>query len=201
MRACGVIAAAGGSSRMGLPKALLPFSTDVFFVTRIAEVFTAAGLDPVVVTVPDALPVARRIHRQLEHLPVVTTRNERGDQALTGSVLTALMHAPDADAVVVAPVDCPFVDVSLVQTLLAALRLGVAAVPNVDGERGHPVVFARPAFELLWSAGDRGGPRAVLEALGPDVIDVPWSDARVCEDVDTPEDYERLFGKAPRLRR
>lgn len=201
MRVCGLVAAAGTSSRMGLPKALLPFSTDVFFVTRVAEVFVAAGLEPVVVTVPDHDNEARRIARQLEHLPVVTTRNERPASALTGSVTTALLRAPDADALVVAPVDCPFLDVTLVQTLLVALRLGVAAVPNVDGERGHPVVFARPAFELLWSAGDRGGPRAVLSALGPDVIDVPWSDPRVCEDVDTPEDYERLFGRAPPLRR
>jgi molybdenum cofactor cytidylyltransferase len=195
-RAAGLIAAAGSSARMGTPKALLPFAGDVVFVQRLAEIFVAAGLDPVIVTVPDDRMIARDIRRRLDHLPLIVTRNERPADGLTGSVITALEHAAEAEALVLSPVDCPFVDVALVQTLVIALRLGAAAVPNVDGKRGHPAVFTRPTFELLWSAGARGGPRGVLEALGSDVVDVPWSDPRVTDDVDTPEDYQRLFGRA-----
>jgi molybdenum cofactor cytidylyltransferase len=180
---------------MGVPKALLPYGDEMVFVQRIAEIHVAAGLDPVVVTVPNT-DDAYAIERRLEHLPIVLSKNDKPELGLTGSVVTALTHAIDADALLVAPVDCPFLDVALVQTLVIALRAGMAAVPNVDGDRGHPVIFARPVFELLWSCGDRGGPRAVLDALGPDVVDVPWSDPRVCDDVDTPQDYERLFGRS-----
>ncbi len=198
MRVGGLIAAAGSSTRMGACKALLRFSDGVCFVQRLAEVFVAAGLDPVIVTVPDAF--ADSIARRLEHLSVSTVGNERPAEGLTGSVITALAHAPDAEALVIAPVDCPFADVALVQALLAGLRHGLqrgapAAVPVVDGKRGHPVVFARPAYEVLWTCGADGGPRAVLDALGDDVVEVPWSDPRVCDDVDTPADYARLFGR------
>ena len=195
MRIAGVIAAAGASTRMGACKALLPFSDNVVFVQRLAEVFTAAGLDPVVVTVPDAEPEASNIERHLTHLRVTTSENERPGDGLTGSVITGLLHAVDAEAIIVVPVDCPFADVSLVQSLLIGLSMGMAAVPLVEGRRGHPVAFSRPTFELLWSAAALGGPRGVLDALGADVIEVPWSDPRVCDDVDTPEDYQRLFGR------
>lgn len=197
MRAVGVIAAAGRSSRMGMNKALLPFSRGKVFVSRIADVMLAAGLAPVVVTTPDDEETAAVIAAHLIEVPAQPMKNEWPERGLTGSVLTALASAPDADSVVLTPVDCPFIDVTLVHALLVALRRGVAAAPVVSGVRGHPVAFARPAFELLWSAADRGGPRAVLDALGDDVVDVPWIDPRVCEDVDTPEDYERLFRRAP----
>jgi CTP:molybdopterin cytidylyltransferase MocA len=183
---------------MGECKALLPYrlrAGEVPFVQRMAEVFVAAGLDPVVVTLPEAEADVARIERSLEHLPLITTKNDRPALGLSGSVTTALLHAVDADALLIAPVDCPFVDIALVQSLLIALRVSVAAVPVVDGQRGHPVAFLRPTFELLWSCGDRGGPRAVIDALGGDVFEVPWSDPRACDDVDTPEDYERLFGR------
>jgi molybdenum cofactor cytidylyltransferase len=201
VRTAGLVAAAGASTRMGTCKALLPFySEDTCFVDRIARVMLNAALAPVVVTVPSG-PDAGAIAHRLAELPVVCSENDRPKDGLTGSVVTALAHARDCEAIVIAPVDCPFVDVELVRALLAGLRLGVAAVPYVDGTRGHPVAFARPTFELLWACAGRGGPRSVLDALGPDVIEIPWSDPRVADDVDTPADYERLFGtKLPPFR-
>ena len=193
MRVAGVVAAAGASTRMGACKALLQFSDGVCFAQRLAEILVAAGVDPVVVTLPP--PFADTIERHLEHLPLVTSPNQRPDQGLSGSVVTALLHATDAEALVVAPVDCPFADVSLIQALLIGLRRGVAAVPVVGAHRGHPVVFGRAAFDLLWTCAPLGGPRAILEALEGDVVEVPWSDPRVCDDVNTPADYERLFGR------
>ena len=194
MKAAALVAAAGASSRMGKCKALLPFGNGVVFARRIAEVYLNAGCAPVVVTVPDA--EADAVRAQLVGLPVLVGKNAHPEQGLTGSVMTALSHAASAEALLISPVDCPFVDVILVHTLMAALRRGVAAVPVVGDLRGHPAAFAKPAFELLWDAGNRGGPRAVLEALGDDVFLVPWSDPHVCEDVDTPDDYERLFGRS-----
>lgn len=192
-RAAGLIAAAGSSARMGTCKALLPYAGETAFVERIAQVFLTAGLNPVIVT----LPVGEdgwRVEQALALLPVLCVPNEHADEGLAGSVKTALAHAPDAEALVVTPVDCPFLDVELVRSLVLLLRTAAAAAPEVDGSRGHPVAFARATFELLCTCAARGGPRAVLDALGGDVALVPWSDPQVLEDVDTPEDYLRLFG-------
>ncbi|MBI1944420.1 MAG: nucleotidyltransferase family protein [Deltaproteobacteria bacterium] len=192
-RAAGLIAAAGSSARMGTCKALLPYAGATTFVERIAQVFLAAGLDPVIVTVPpddDGL----RVEQALAHLPVVCATNELPEDGLSGSVVTALRHAAEPDALVLTPVDCPFLDVELVRSLLLLLRTAPASAPEIDGARGHPVAFSRATFELLLTCANRGGPRAVLDALGADVAMVPWSDRNALEDVDTPEDYQRLFG-------
>lgn len=192
-RAAGLIAAAGSSARMGVCKALLPYAGEAVFVERIAQVFLAAGLDPVIVTVPGGED-GWRIEQCLSQLPVMCTPNEAPDDGLTGSVVTALRRAAESEALVVTPVDCPFLDVELVRSLLLLLRTAAAAAPEVNGVRGHPVAFSRTSYELLITCASRGGPRAVLDALEGDVALVPWSDPHVLEDVDTPEDYLRLFG-------
>lgn len=192
---------------MGTCKALLPYASSISFARRLCEVYLVAGADPLVVTLPDAREDEGRMRADLNGLPLVLARNESPALGLSGSVAAALTHAVDVDALLLSPVDCPFVDAGLVHALVAALRTGVAAVPVLatssermvaarpQAVRGHPAAFERAAFELLWSAGDRGGPRAVLDALADDVVEVPWSDPRVIEDVDTPEDYERIFGR------
>ena len=192
-RAASLIAAAGSSARMGCCKALLPFAGATLFVERIAHVFLVAGLDPVLVTVPPG-DDGERIEQALSRLPVLCARNEEPELGLSGSVMTALRHAAEPDALVLTPVDCPFLDVELVRSLVLLLRTAAAAAPEVGGARGHPVAFSRATFELLLTCAPRGGPKAVLDALGGDVALVPWSDPRVVEDVDTPEDYLRLFG-------
>lgn len=192
-RAAGLIAAAGSSARMGTCKALLPFSGTTTFVERIAHTFLAAGLDPVVVTVPEGAD-GDRVAQSLSQLPVLCAANEAPALGLSGSVQTALRHAGDAEALVFTPVDCPYLDVELLRSLLLVLPTAAASAPEVGGQRGHPVAFARTTWELLLTCAARGGPRAVLDALGGDVALVPWSDPHVLEDVDTPEDYLRLFG-------
>jgi len=192
-RAAGLIAAAGSSARMGACKALLPYAGATSFVERIAQVFLAAGLDPVIVTVPPGED-GGRVEQALASLPVVCAHNELPEQGLAGSVVTALRHAAEPDALVLTPVDCPFLDAELVRSLLLLLRTAPAAAPDVDGVRGHPVAFSRATYELLLTCASRGGPRAVLDALGSDVAMVPWPHRNVLEDVDTPEDYQRLFG-------
>lgn len=177
---------------MGQCKALLPLSGATTFVERLAHVFLTAGLDPVLVTVPPGED-GKRIQQALSQLPVMCVENEAPELGLSGSVLTALRHAAEPDGLVLSPVDCPFVDAELVRSLLLLLRTAVAAAPEVAGVRGHPVAFSRATFELLLTCAARGGPRAVLDALGPDVALLPWPDPRVIEDVDTPEDYERLL--------
>jgi molybdenum cofactor cytidylyltransferase len=203
MRFAALVAAAGMSSRMGTCKALLPYAPNISFARRLCEVYLVAGADPVVVTLPESRDDEGRVRADLNGLPVLLARNEAPGLGLSGSVAAALTHATDVDALLLSPVDCPFVDAGLVHALVAALRTGVAAVPVLatssterpESVRGHPAAFERAVFELLWSAGARGGPRAVLTALASDVVEVPWSDPRVVEDVDTPEDYERIFGR------
>ena len=64
-------------------------------------------------------------------------------------------------------------------------------VPQIDGQRGNPVLFDRDTFsELKMLAGERGG-RALFSRYRKEWV--PWHDARMLLDIDTAEDYSRLL--------
>lgn len=191
MKVAGLVAAAGRSERMGRTKAVLPLGGDTF-VTHLSRVLLRAGLAPVVVTVPEP-PDGALVERALARLDVVATRNDAPAEGLIGSVKTALRHTPDAGGLLLCPVDMPFVTTALVQRLVAALDEGaLAATPWVQDARGHPVALGAALFDELLAAGD-GGVRAVLASRDDEVARVPWGDARVLSNLNTPEDYERAF--------
>lgn len=192
MKRAAVIAAAGRSTRMGRPKALLPIGEKDVFVTHLARVLLATNASAVVVTVPEP-PDDEEVTQALSSLDVLVTRNLYPDDGLAGSLATALERLPDdVDALVVCPVDMPFVTVELVEGLCALVEKGaVAAVPVVSGARGHPVVVGRELFREVRECAAEGGLRAVLSRH--DVRELPWSDALVLENLNTPADYERVM--------
>lgn len=194
MKLGALVAAAGRSERMGRTKALLPLGQETF-VTHLTRVLLRSGAAPVVVTVPEP-PEGAGVERALADVRgVVVTRNLAPTEGLAGSLATALASLEeDVDALVLCPVDMPFVTTSLVKKLVAAVEGGaLAAVPFVAQERGHPVVFARALFEELAGCAREGGARGVLERHDDDVALVPWGDPRVLVNVNTPEDYDRVM--------
>ena len=189
LRVAGLIAAAGSSTRMGRTKALLPWGARTF-VESLVHAFMEAGLSPVYVTVPDDDVTVRDL---LRDSPVRILTNPEPRLGLSGS-LRAMhndlrAHGESVDALMLTPVDAPVTTSTLVRTLVDALHHSPAhdaAVPMVAGQRGHPVMFRASCFAALHDAGESGGPRAVLDALGTRVLHVAWHDARVLVDVDTP---------------
>lgn len=196
MKLAGLIAAAGRSERMGRAKALLPIDDEVF-VTRLARVLASSGASPVVVTVPEP-PDDAPVSRALASLDVVVTRNERPDDGLAGSLATALARVPpDAQGLVVCPVDMPFVTEDLVRALAGlALEGALAAVPVVEAAWGHPVVVARALFDEVAACAAEGGLRAVLERHEGEVARLSWHDERVLSNLNTPDEYARASARA-----
>src|SRR6266516_3880827 len=84
---------------------------------------------------------------------------------------------------------------TLERLLEAYRRAGAPAVmPSFAERRGHPVIWDQALFpELVTSeAATRHGARAVLTAHEQEIVTVPVDDPAVIDDLNTPEDYERL---------
>jgi molybdenum cofactor cytidylyltransferase len=107
-------------------------------------------------------------------------------------------EASDLEGVLVTPVDVPAVSAATIRTLLAAARGSRAAIvrPVYGAVHGHPVIFKRGVFDELRRADAGEGARSVVRRDPSRVVDVPVDDAGVVYDVDTPADYERLFGES-----
>ena len=189
----GVILAAGDSSRMGSPKALLSTPDGRTFVVSIADTFARAGLD-------DTFVVTGRDHDQiaaaLSDVPVRVVRNPDPARGQLSSLLTAMETAvrPETEALVVTLVDVPLLSVDTVRLVVSEWRRTRAPVvrPAIGGRHGHPVVFDRRVFEELRQAPLDAGAKVVVRRYAAELLNVPVTDTGCLIDVDTPRDYEAL---------
>ena len=186
----GVVLAAGLSRRMGQAKLLLPLG-DQAVIRRTVEGVLASGVDTVVV-------VTGREHRALAEtlagLPVELAVNPHPEAGQGGSIGVGIAALPaGTEAALIVLGDQPFLPAEVIRALIAArARTGKAIVaPRYRDGRGNPVLFARQVFpELLGIAGDQGA-RSVVERDPARVALVDF-DFPMPQDLDTPEDYDRL---------
>ena len=195
----GIVLAAGASSRMGRPKALLPIGTETF-VSRVCRVLAEGGVDDVIVVVgPETSDVRHALDRAGIRARVV--ENPWRDQGQLTSLQVGLTAAdrPGVEGVLVQLVDAPLVAPSTVRAVLETFRRTRAPIvrPAVGARHGHPVLFARSVFDELRAADPALGARTVVRAYAARGVDVPVDDPGACQDIDRPDDYERLIGKFP----
>jgi molybdenum cofactor cytidylyltransferase len=187
----GIILAAGASTRMGQPKPLLLWRGEPF-IRHIARTALGAGLSPIVIVVGAHTP---EIRAAVADLPVTLIHNPDWEAGQSTSVRCGLQALPDSiGSAVFLLADQPQIPIELVKALKDqhAHTLSPIVAPLIDDRRGNPVLFDRVTFADLQSiTGDVGG-RAVF-AKHP-IAYVPWHDASLLLDVDTPEDYQRLRG-------
>jgi CTP:molybdopterin cytidylyltransferase MocA len=179
---------------MGSPKALLDF-LGVPFVVRILEALEALEVKTrVVVLGPDA----PRIQPFLASHDCIIVENPDPETGPVASLRAALraLRPLQPHAMLVWPVDLPHVRVTTVERVLEAHRRTKApvVVPTFAERRGHPVLWGSALFgELLENpAATREGARAVLHEHVQELVGVPVDDPAVIDQVNTPEDYERL---------
>ena len=195
-----IILAAGDSTRMGTPKALLPDPDGRPFVARVVRTFAGASVRHVIIVtgsqhaaivdviVADGSPVT----------PVFVT-NSQPSLGQLGSLRIGLAAATklDVDGVMVTPVDIPMVRPSTVRELIRVWEGTRAPIvrPAVGERHGHPVLFARVVFDALRFAPLTLGARTVVHAWGDRLVNVPVDDPGCLFDIDTPADYDTIVGK------
>jgi CTP:molybdopterin cytidylyltransferase MocA len=198
-----IILAAGESSRMGSPKALLTDRSGESFVARIVTTMRDAGVDEcIIVTGRHHDEIAQAVDSlRLQPKPQIVRNDDPGRGQLS-SLWTGLNACPrGTDAVAVTLVDVPFVTVETVRAVIDAwARTGAPIARASFGERrGHPVIFDRTLFDELRHAPLDVGARAVLSAHYDAIVNVAVDDPGCLVDVDTPADYKRAVeGPTPR---
>ena len=196
-----VVLAAGQSKRMRRTKQLLPLGGSTI-LGRVIETFRESKVDRIVLVVGSGSAAVKR-SLDLAGVKTVTNRAFRG--GMSGSLKAGLQEIQaEADAVIVALGDQPFVSPKTVDLLIQAyLREKPAVVlPLYRGRRGNPVLFDRSLFgELLGITGDVGA-KSVVRRNESELLEVEVEDEGVVIDIDTPADYANgISREAPRGRR
>jgi molybdenum cofactor cytidylyltransferase len=192
-----VILAAGASTRMGEPKALLPASDGRLFVVRIAHALLAAGLDDIViVTGNDHDAIAAAVDDGRLRVRPRLARNPDPARGQLSSLWTGMDAAltTRSEGLMMTLVDVPMVNVSTILRVIETWRRTRAPIvrPAIGDRHGHPVIFDRALFRALREAPLEGGAKTVVRAHEPQLVNVLVDDEGCLVDVDTREDYEAL---------
>lgn len=178
--ACALLAA-GQGTRFGEPKAEAKLPSGERFLDAVVRVATEAGLSPVVAVVQASVAVPAPALELVNSQP-------RSEQSASLRLALARLANDPAHAVVVWPVDHPFVLLSSVLALADAFKRTRAPIvlPVYQGRRGHPVLFARAVWQDLMTSS--GGARTVVHAHAAHVVEVVVPDEGVTRDIDTRSD-------------
>lgn len=192
-RVAAVLLAAGESSRMGRPKALLPWMGTTLVAYQVGQL-RLAGADPVVVVLGHQEErVAAAVGDPAGVIPVANPAFRQGKSTSIRLGVEALPE--DVDAILLLAVDQPRRAETL-RLLIAAHLEGsrVITAPAYRGRRGHPPVLSSTLrWELVSLSEGQRGLREVMHRHLSDTLEVPLETPEVLFDLNTPEQYREAL--------
>ena len=188
----GLVLGAGGSTRLGRPKQLLPYGERTL-LGHALETARQCGFDQLVVPIGGA---ADEVRERVDFSGAEVVVNTAYGEGCSSSIAAAL-DVVDArcEVLVLMLGDQPGVTPATVRALLAGRGDAPLAVCRYDDGRGHPLAFDRSVFaDLANLHGDKGVWR-LLDKRADEVVEVRI-EGNVPLDVDTPQDYQAVLAAA-----
>ncbi len=196
LRVSAIVLAAGKSERMGRHKLLLPFAGGTVIGSVLDGLLQSRAGEVILVTGHNAEALQEAIGSRAVRI----AHNEGYEEGMFSSVLRGLDEvSQDADAILMALGDQPGLSPEIIDRIIDAFAASdkSLAVPTCHHEgrqrRGHPVVIdAKYVPEIRGLRGGQGL-RELFVRHADDTEFVPFDTPLVVDDLDTPEDYERLL--------
>jgi len=186
-----VILSGGSSTRMGSPKALLPYHGRPFLEHLLSiSRHPRIGVRRVVLGA-HAEPIARSV--DLDGCEVVI--NDEWEKGQLSSIHAALRSLPPGtDGLLLFLIDHPLISATLVHGLIQHFYETCApiVVPVFEGKRGHPVIFSAKLYDELQNAPMDTGARSVVWAHNAEVAEFRTAEEGCVLNLNDPQAFDRI---------
>ncbi|MEW5905519.1 MAG: nucleotidyltransferase family protein [Elusimicrobiota bacterium] len=194
-----IVLAAGESSRMGRPKALLEWR-GLPFIEHVCAALRGAGVEERVVVLGRA---SAEILSGWTPSGEKTAVNPRPEDGQLSSLRVGLEAAdPDAEAFMVCLADQPTIAPASYRAVIAAWRERPDRIviprtfraADARMKRGHPIIIPAAHRRLCFEGPLDKGLHWVTHHPSVKIADLDLDDKEIIRDFDTPEDYDGLAG-------
>ncbi len=188
-RIAGLLLAAGGGRRYGMPKALA--RVDGRSMPELAlETLRNGGADPIIAVIGAA---AADVRATVTWGDATVVENEQWETGMGSSLRAGLaaLDEQDADAALILLVDTPGITAAAIERVADAARAGDARrallAASYAGRQGHPVLIGREhwAGVAAGAIGDTGA-KPYLQAHSDELRLIACDDIADGTDIDTP---------------
>jgi molybdenum cofactor cytidylyltransferase len=184
----GLVLAAGGSSRLGQPKQLLPYGSATL-LDHVLETARSCEFDQLVCVIGGG---ADEVRAAVGFDGVEVVDNPEFGEGCSSSIAAALGAIDDRSGVLVLMLgDQPGVTRDTVAKLLAGRGEAPIAVCAYSDGRGHPLAFSRRLFSDLAALHGDKAVWKLLDRYGEEAVDVPVH-GPIPRDIDTWDDYAQI---------
>jgi len=205
---CGVILAAGASSRMGRDKALLPWpATEPASTQRDSPTLLSAHIAAL-------KPLTRAIvvvagHNADSLAPIISqcgaalAINPAPERGQFSSLQIGLRKVIDlgCDSAAITPVDCAPLDTETLASLRTAFDEAQASdhwaiAPNSNGRNGHPLFVSHQLIDAFLAAPSTSNARDIKRAHSGRFVSVPVAIPNLAANINTPAEYQAMIVKS-----
>lgn len=190
-----LLLAAGGSTRMGQPKQLLPWGTQTLIEHQIQTLLKTDHPVNVVLGSNSNLVIP-----VIAKCGVDFFINSEWESGMGGSISLGISEIikknPDANGVLITLLDQPLITTSYLEKMLASFHSGskqIIVSRSPSGWAGVPVIFDKYFFQELSELKNEEGAKKIVKRYEGSVIFMEGGE--LLEDMDTQQTYEQLLEK------
>ena len=190
-----LLLAAGGSSRMGQSKQLLPWGDTTLIEHQIRTLIKTGSPVNVVLGFDSdhIIPVIKNYAINI----CINSNWERGmGSSISFGIEEVTRKFPEAEGVLITLLDQPLINESYFEKMIGTFKPGVQQIiasHSATGWRGVPVIFDKFYFKDLSQLKNDEGAKKIIQQHEKNVVVIEGADA--LEDIDTPQSYQELLSK------